>query len=33
LIYEAMTEAKKDVYRLKQKFAELSDLVDAEGVV
>jgi hypothetical protein len=31
-IYEALTEAKKDVYRLKQKFAELSDMVDREGV-
>jgi hypothetical protein len=28
LIDMAMTEAKKDVYRLKQKFAELSDMVD-----
>jgi hypothetical protein len=32
MIYEALTEAKKDVYRLKQKFAELSDMVDREGV-
>ena len=32
LIYEALTEAKKDVYRLKQKFCELSDMVDAETV-
>lgn len=32
LIYEALTEAKKDVYRLKQKFCELSDMVDRETV-
>ena len=32
MIYEALTEAKKDVYRLKQKFCELSDMVDREGV-
>ena len=32
LIYEALTEAKKDVYRLKQKFCELSDMVDREVV-
>ena len=32
LIDMAMTEAKKDVYRLKQKFAELSDMVDRETV-
>ena len=32
-IGEALREAKRDVYRLKQKFAELSDMVDREGVV
>jgi hypothetical protein len=32
LIAEALNEAKKDVYRLKQKFAELSDMVDREGI-
>jgi hypothetical protein len=32
LIYTALIAAKKDVYRLKQKFCELSDAVDAEGV-
>ena len=32
LIAEALIEAKKDVYRLKQKFAELSDMVDREGI-
>ena len=32
MIYEALTEAKRDVYRLKQKFCELSDMVDREGV-
>jgi len=32
-IGEALREAKQDVYRLKQKFAELSDMVDREGVV
>jgi hypothetical protein len=32
LIDEALTEAKKDVYRLKQKFCELSDAIDREGV-
>ena len=31
-IGEALAEAKKDVYRLKQKFAELSDMVDREGI-
>lgn len=29
---EALAEAKRDVYRLSKKFAELSDMVDAEGV-
>jgi hypothetical protein len=33
MIAEALAEAKQDVYRLKQKFAELSDMVDREGVV
>jgi hypothetical protein len=32
LIYTALKEAKQDVYRLKQKFAELSDAVDREGI-
>jgi hypothetical protein len=32
LVDEALTEAKKDVYRLKQKFSELSDMVDREGI-
>jgi hypothetical protein len=32
-IWEALNEAKRDVYRLKQKFAELSDMIDAEGVL
>lgn len=32
LIDEALAEAKKDVYRLKQKFCELSDAIDREGV-
>jgi len=32
LIYEALAEAKRDVYRLKQKFCELSDAIDREGV-
>ena len=31
-IYEALKEAKRDVYRLKQKFCELSDQIDSEGV-
>lgn len=31
-IAAALTEAKKDVYRLKQKFCELSDRVDREAV-
>ena len=30
-IYEAMKEAKSQVYRMKQKFAELSDQVDREN--
>lgn len=33
LIQEALGGAKKQVYRLKQKFAELSDMVDREGVL
>jgi hypothetical protein len=32
MIYEAMTEAKSQVYRLSKKFTELSYAVDAEGV-
>ena len=32
IIAEAMSRAKKEVYRLKQKFAELSDMVDREGI-
>jgi hypothetical protein len=32
LIGEALIEAKRDVYRLSKKFAELSDMVDSEGV-
>ena len=32
MIEEALAEAKKDVYRLKQKFCELSDAIDREGV-
>ena len=32
LIYEALVEAKGQVYKYKQKFAELSDMVDREGV-
>ena len=31
-IDEAMKEAKSKVYKYKQKFAELSDMVDREGV-
>ena len=31
-IAEAMKEAKSEVYKYKQKFAELSDMVDREGV-
>ena len=30
-IDEALREAKREVYKLKQKFAELSDMVDREG--
>ena len=30
-IGEALREAKREVYKLKQKFAELSDRVDREG--
>lgn len=32
-IYEALREAKQQVYRLSRKFAELSDMVDREGIV
>jgi hypothetical protein len=32
-IHEALKEAKSQVYRMKQKFAELSDMIDSEGVV
>ena len=31
-IYEALREAKMQVYRVKQKFCELSDMIDREGV-
>lgn len=31
-IWEALREAKKDVYRLSRVFTELSNRVDAEGV-
>jgi hypothetical protein len=31
IIYEALTHAKPKVYALKQKFAELSDMIDREG--
>jgi hypothetical protein len=31
-IGEALAEAKREVYKYKQKFAELSDMVDREGV-
>ena len=31
-IGEALHEAKREVYKYKQKFAELSDMVDREGV-
>ena len=31
-IGEALYEAKKEVYKYKQKFAELSDMVDREGL-
>jgi hypothetical protein len=31
-ICEALKEAKPKVYALKQKFAELSDMVDREGI-
>ena len=31
-IGEALYEAKREVYKYKQKFAELSDMVDREGV-
>ncbi len=33
LIDTAMTDAKKQVYRMKQKFAELSDQVDRESAL
>jgi hypothetical protein len=32
-IGEALHEAKSQVYKYKQKFAELSDMVDQEGIV
>ncbi len=32
-IGEALAEAKREVYKYKQKFAELSDMVDREGIV
>jgi hypothetical protein len=32
MIDEALTEAKRGVYRMKQKFCELSDAIDREGV-
>ena len=32
MIQEALTAAKKDVYRLSKKFAELSEMVDQEAV-
>ena len=31
IIYEAMTHVKPKVYALKQRFAELSDMIDREG--
>jgi len=31
-IGEALYEAKREVYKYKQKFAELSDMVDREGI-
>jgi hypothetical protein len=31
-IGEALAEAKREVYKYKQKFAELSDMVDREGI-
>jgi hypothetical protein len=31
-IGEALHEAKREVYKYKQKFAELSDMVDREGI-
>ena len=31
-IGEALREAKREVYKYKQKFAELSDMVDREGI-
>ena len=33
MIYEAITEAKSNVYRVYKKFAALNEMVDAEGVV
>lgn len=33
MISEALAEAKREVYKYKQKFAELSDMVDREGVL
>jgi len=32
MIAEALAEAKRGVYRMKQKFCELSDAIDREGV-
>jgi len=32
MIDEALNEAKRGVYRMKQKFCELSDAIDREGV-
>jgi hypothetical protein len=31
-IGEALHEAKREVYKYKQKFAELSDMIDREGI-
>jgi len=33
ILGEALKEAKSQVYKYKQKFAELSDMVDREGIV
>lgn len=33
MIYEAVKEAKSNVYRVYKKFAELNEMVDREGVV
>ena len=32
MIYEAMTEAKANVYRVYKKFAELNEAIEREGV-